>query len=297
MKLAARQHSVFHRNQAVECGLTDRQLWRLIDDGVIERACRSVYRLTGSQRTWRQRLMIAVLAAGPGAVVSGRAAAALWGIPGYNEGPVEVTQPRRPSRRYKVAQEHSSRFLPAHHVCEIDGIPVMSIERTVFDVAGHSGARRAKALVKRVLGRKLTTMHKLVITLTETGARGRAGTRMLRAVIAGLDADPPTESELEDLVVAVLLAAGVELPDRQAEVGGTTAPIGRIDFLHRLARVVIEADSKAWHGEWVATEADHRRDALLTAAGYHVLRTNWRQLVEEPEIFVAAVRGALERAA
>ena len=179
----------------------------------------------------------------------------------------------------------------------IDGIPVTCVERTVFDIAAHSGERRARQLVKRVVGRKLTTMPKHAAVLTELGRRGRAGTRMLRAVLGALAEEPLTESELEDLVLAVLRATGVELPERQVEVGGTRAPIGRIDFLYRLARIVIEADSKRWHGDWVATEEDHRRDAKLTAAGYHVIRTNWGQLVDEPELFVNAVLGALERSA
>ena len=241
--------------------------------------------------------MVAVLAAGPGAAVSGRAALALMGVPGSQEGPVEITQPRRPSRRFKVADEHSTCFLPESHVRIIDGIPVTCIERAVFDVSGRVSERRAKQLVKTVVGRRLTTIAKLATVLAETGAHGRRGTKMLRVVLAALAREPLTESELEDLVLAVLRAAGIELPVRQVEVGGTTAPIGRIDFLYRLARIVIEADSKRWHGDWVATEADHRRDALLTAAGYHVIRTNWGQLVDEPELFVSAVLGALQRAA
>ena len=297
MKLAAGQHSVFHRSQAAECGVSHDDIRRLQRNGIVERAVRNVYRLSGSPRTWRQRQMIAVLAAGPGAAVSGRAALALLGVPGYREGPVEVMQLRRPSRRYKVAAEHSTTFLPESHVRIIDGIPVMCIERAVFDVSGRVSERRARQLVKLVVGRKLTTFAKLAALLAETGAFGRPGTKMLRVVLSALTNEPLTESELEDLVLAVLRAAGIELPERQVEVGGTTAPIGRIDFLYRLARIVIEADSKRWHGEWVATEADHRRDALLTAAGYHVIRTNWGQLVDEPELFVNAVLGALTRAA
>jgi very-short-patch-repair endonuclease len=297
MKLASAQHAVFHRHQAVECGLSRDQIWNLHRQGVIERVVRNVYRLSGSPRTWRQRLMIAVLAAGPGAAVSGRAALALMGVPGYREGPVEVTQPRRPSRRYKVAAEHSTTYLPEHHIRMIDGIPVTCIERAVFDVSGRVSERRARQLVKFVVGRKLTTFANLATVLAETGAFGRRGTKMLRVVLAELTKEPLTESELEDLVLAVLRAAGIELPERQIEVGGTKAPVGRIDFLYRVARIVIEADSKRWHGDWVATEADHRRDALLTAAGYHVIRTNWGQLVDEPELFVNAVLGALARAA
>jgi very-short-patch-repair endonuclease len=297
MKLAGRQHSVFTREQALACGLSPWELRSKLRASVFERAAWGVYVIAGSPKTWRQKLMVAVLAAGPGAAVSGRAAAALLRIPGYREGPVEVTQPRRPSRRYKVAVEHSSRALPAEHIKVVDGIPVTSVDRTVFDLCGRMRQKTAERLVKAVVGRKLSTIGRLAVVLAELTAPGRPGVRMLRAVLAELADKPITESELEDLVLAVLRAAGLPLPERQVEVGGTTAPIGRIDFLYRQARFVIEADSRRWHGEWLATEADHRRDKLLIAAGFQITRTNWHELINEPELLVEAVRAVLARAA
>ena len=239
--------------------------------------------------------MIAVLAAGPGAAVSGRAAAALWGLAGYREGPVEITQLRRPSRRYHYGLEHSSTFLPEHHVKVVDGIAVTSIERTVFDLCGRRSAIGALYLVKSVLHRKRTTVGKLGVVLAET-APGRPTKNMAAALVHAGDDTQLTESELEDLVLAVLRAAGFPLPDRQVEVGGTTAPIGRSDFLYRLARLVIEADSKKHHGDnWFVIVADQRRDKLLIASGFQIIRTNWHELVTEPELLVNAVRAVLER--
>jgi hypothetical protein len=210
---------------------------------------------------------------------------------------VEVTQARAVSRRFKVADEHSSRFLPEHHIRVVDGIPVTSPERTVFDLCGRVRSGRALRLVKTVISMRLTTFAKLAVVLAETFAPARPGSVPFRAALAKIDDKPVTESELEDLVVAVLGAAGLAPPTRQVEIGGTTAPIGRIDFLYRQARLVIEADSKRWHGNWLATEADHRRDKLLIAAGYQVIRTNWHELIEEPELLVNAVRAVLQRAA
>jgi len=300
MKLAGRQHGTFAGRQAKEFGVEKHDLKRLLREGVVERAAWGVYRLVGSDRTWRQRLMIAVLAAGPGAAVSGKAAAALLGLRGYREGPVEVTQTRRPSRRNPVlgTMEHSSCFLPEHQVRVVDGIPVLCAERVVFDLCGRAFPERAKRIVKDALGSGHTTLAKLATTLVETGARGRPGTVQLRAVLAILaEEESITESELEDLVEAVLLAAGLPLPDRQVNVGNTETPIGRVDFLYRAARLVIEADGRAWHDGWSMTEADQRRDKLLVAAGYQVIHTNWRELVTEPEILVNAVRAVLQRAA
>lgn len=295
MKLAQRQHGVFSRSQAVANGVTGRELRTLWHGGIIERVTWGVYRVSGSTPSWRQKLMVAVLAAGPGAAVSGRAAAALLGLPGFREGPVEVTQLRRPSRRYKYGVEHSTTCLPEHHVRVIDGIPVTNIERTVFDLAGRRSATATYHLVKALVHSKRTSIGKLSIVLAEL-ACGRPTRRLAAALTTAGDESALTESELEDLVRAVLRAAGLPLPDPQVEVGGTTAPVGRLDFLYRLARLVIEADSKKHHGDnWFVIVADQRRDKLLIAAGYQVIRTNWHELVTEPELFTNAVRAVLDR--
>ncbi|MGH9263536.1 MAG: DUF559 domain-containing protein, partial [Acidimicrobiales bacterium] len=60
---------------------------------------------------------------------------------------------------------------------------------------------------------------------------------------------------------------------------------------------VIEADSRRHHSSWLDVEADHRRDLLLAAAGWRVIRVNWHQLLDEPELFVSAILTALRTAA
>lgn len=294
-KLARRQHGVFCRTQAIGLGVTPEELRTLFRNGTIERVVWSVYRVSGAPQTWRQKLMIAVLAAGPGAAISGRAAAALLGLPGFREGPVEVTQLRRPSRRYKYGVEHSTTCLPEHHVRVIDGIPVTTVERTLFDLAPRRSALGTYHLIKSLVHSKRSTIGKISIVAAEL-SRGRPTKKLAAALARAGDESALTESELEDLVRAVLVAAGLPLPESQVEVGGTTAPIGRMDFLYRLARLVIEADSRKHHGEnWLVIVADQRRDKLLIAAGYQVIRTNWHELVSEPQLFTNAVRAVLQR--
>src|SRR3954467_6263984 len=77
------------------------------------RAARGVYLISGSVATWEQRLLAAVMATGHGAAASRRSAAALWRLPGFRRGPIEVTQARGPSSRNPGQRLHDSRFLPA----------------------------------------------------------------------------------------------------------------------------------------------------------------------------------------
>lgn len=300
LELAATQHGLLTRGQVTESGLTSRVIDGRLHSGEWVRVGKGVYRVAGAPVTWRQRLLAAVLVAGPGAVASHASAAALWGLPGFREGPIHVVRPTARSRSAHIGVLHETDTLPRSQVRVVDGIPVASPERTLFDLCGHFRGRRARvarSAVANAIRLGLTTLGRLAGLVAELGVRGRAGTAGLRRVIAELDdGEPITESELEDLVVSVLASAGIPSPKRQVTIGGTTAPIGRVDFLIP-PRVVIEADSRSWHGAWETREADLLRDAMLRPLGYEVIRTTWRMLTEHPEVFVAAVRAALAEAA
>jgi len=78
--------------------------------------------------------MAAVLACGPAAVLSHRAAAALWGLrptPGRIEVTVGTT-----ARRVPGLLVHRSRMLHAGDITYRDQIPVTSVARTLLDLAG-----------------------------------------------------------------------------------------------------------------------------------------------------------------
>jgi very-short-patch-repair endonuclease len=298
IELAERQHSLIGREQALAHGMTIRQIEGRLRAGRWRIAARAVYAVAGSVQTWEQRLLAAVLSAGLGAAASRRSAAALWRLPGFSPGPIEVTQGRALSVRTPATRVHDSNLLPPHQVRMVNGIPVVSVERTVLDLCGSEHPKRAERALDNALAMEVTTIQKLGLMLAETGRRGRPGTALTRQLLAVRTADYiPPASALEALVVAVLEANGIEQPVRQDRVGGTSAPIGRVDFVFRAARLVVEADSRRHHGSWLDVEADHRRDLLLAGAGWSIVRVNWHQLVQEPELFVAAVRAHLRRAA
>ncbi len=298
LELAARQHSLIGREQALALGMTPGQINARVRRGRLEVAARGVYRVPGSVPTWEQRLMAAVLATGAGAAASRCSAGALWRLPGFRPGPVEVTQGKGPSSRNPQRGLHDSRFLPPHQVRIVDAIPVTSPERTILDLCGCVHPLRAERALDNCLAMDATTVGKLGVMLAETGRRGRTGTALLRRLLAVRTADyVPPASELEALLVAVLAAAALEAPARQEWIGGTRAPVGRVDFVYGDRRVVIEADSRRYHSAWLDVQADHRRDLLLTAAGWRVIRVNWHQLVDDPALFVDALRATMAPAA
>lgn len=267
-RLAEQQHGLISREQALANGMNSDQIGGRLRRGTWERVARNVYRVPGSVPTWEQRLLAAVWAAGSGAAASRHSAAALWRIPGFRDGPVEVTQSRGPSSRYPRPGLHDSRFLPPHQIRMVRAIPTTCPERTLLDLSGCVHPGRAERALDNALAMELTTVQQLGLMLAETGARGRPGTAVLRRNLSvRADDYVPPASELEALLIAVLQGAGLALPVRQEWVGGTTAPAGRVDFVDREAKVEIEADSRRYHSAWLDVQADHRRDLLLTAAG------------------------------
>ena len=66
-----------------------------------------------------------------------------------------------------------------------------------------------------------------------------------------------------------------------------------VDVLWRAPRLVIEVDGHAFHGHRTAFERDRRRDQILAAAGYIVIRVTWRQLVDEPVAVITRIAQAL----
>src|SRR5438067_12750110 len=97
--IAAQQYALITRRQARATGMSPKAIKHRLATGRWEVAEYDVYRMAGSPRTWRQQLLATVLAAGERAAASGVSAAALWRLPGFPYGPLDVTNPYGKSRR------------------------------------------------------------------------------------------------------------------------------------------------------------------------------------------------------
>ncbi len=106
----------------------------------------------------------------------------------------------------------------------------------------------------------------------------------------------PPASGLEARFFALMVEAGLPLPERQVDLGGESW-VGRVDYLYRHLGLVVEVDSDVHHTSKLDAEADARRDQRLRAAGFEVLRVTGEQLGERPQEVVALVRAALREAA
>jgi hypothetical protein len=220
-------------------------------------------------------------------VLSHQCAGVLWGYFDWQERLMDVTVPTASSRTHADIRIHRSTRLAAVDATRHRGIPVTSPAQTLLDLASvlpYDGARRA---VRQ--GQSLTRVSVRQIAELLARNRGRRGVVALRRIIATGPA--PTRSELEDVVLDLILSGGFAHPDVNVPLrleGHRVVP----DFRWPAQRLVIEADSREWHDNPIAHEDDIRRQALLERHGERVLRVTWHQAVARRSETLARIRAA-----
>lgn len=252
---------------------------------------RGVFRFAGAVDTPHQRALAAVLAAGEESVLSHPSAAALHGLPGFSIEPLTLSVRRNGRRSLGGVRIEESLALPDHHRGMVDGIRCTTVARTLFDLCGDVHALRAERALDTALARKLVTLPALWRVLVDLAEHGRAGTVLFRTLLEERRDDyVPPESELEARLIDLAKRYGLPEPERQVDLGDPDGWIGRVDFLFRAARLVVEVDGAAFHDGLLDRRRDGERDQRLSAAGWTVLRFGWDDVVNRPRAIAHAIR-------
>lgn len=296
--LAALQYSVLSRAQARRLGASTPAVRHRVEGPDWELATWRVLRLVGSPPSVRQRLMIAVLDAGPGAAVSHRSAAALWRLPGFSFTAVEVSRQRgRSGRATEGAVLHRPRRLLPSHITARYGIPVTTVARTLFDLAAEVHPARMERLVETVLSKSPSTLSVLRRVLDDLGGSGRGGVAVMRAILAERpEGYVAPASGLEARFERILAEAGEAPLERQVDVGGHDW-VGRVDYVDRELRILVEIDSDVHHTSLLDRAHDAHRDEQLRAAGWReIVRITEDEVWRRPQEGLARLRDARHRA-
>jgi very-short-patch-repair endonuclease len=284
---AASQHGVVHRRQALALGMTERQLERRLEAGLLVSLHRAVYRHAGHPASPEQLLLAACLTTG--AVASHRSAAALWGLRGCDLGVPEVTLVGRCRPTLAGVAIHRTDRLDPVDISRRHAIPVTAPARTLLDLAGVVGIDELEPALEDAMLRGLAPFSLLRHTVDRLGGRGRRGAASLRAVLDSRDpATAPTESVLEDALVRVLRRGGLPEPVRQLPVGAV-----RVDLAYPGVGLAIEADSRVWHVGRQDVQRNAAKQNVLVARGWRVLRFTWFDVTRRPAHVVGTVRSQL----
>lgn len=180
---------------------------------------------------------------------------------------------------------HRCILLP-EDIGQIDGVPITTLARTIFDLAA--------VLTSRELERVLATeredpdvRHQLRRLLERHSTR--SGTRSLRELLRR-DAPLLTRSEAEEKLLQLVRSAGLPEPETNVAVHGY-----EVDCFFQEARLIVEVDGYAWHRSRRAFHRDRERDAVLSAAGIQVVRLTWRQLAAHRGRTLAELAMAIAR--
>lgn len=277
-EIAVRQHGVVSRRQLVSLGLGEDAIDGRLRLGRLHRLHRGVYAVGHELISRKGHWLAAVLAGGDRAVLSHRSAAALWQVATYS-GAIEITSPRA-NRSRGAIRRHCAR-LPSDEITVLDGIPVTSIHRTLFDYAGVSSLERLEAAIREAEYLRLWDRLSLPALLARhPGARGNANLRLCLERLGRTVGF--TRSDLEELFLPFLDRFNLPRPHLNARlrVGGEWI---EVDCLWRDRRLAVELDSRSAHETRSAFEADRERDRRLQADGWRVVRITWRQLHDTPE--------------
>ncbi len=204
--------------------------------------------------------MAAVLAAGPGAALGYRSAAALWGLLPSCEGSVTVCVPGEGGRRgFAGVELHRSRTLTGAVVTHRRGIPVTTPARTLADLRLVVPARQWRKAVRQA---------------------------ELKGFVTGIETRG-TRSDLERDFLRLCRDRGIPAPEVNVKLGRWT-----VDFVWREHRLAVETDHYGYHRG--RTPSATIGPAISTCAGSASPSTaSEEQLNEEPVVVAADLRQAL----
>ncbi|MEA2378720.1 MAG: hypothetical protein QOD13_2627 [Thermoleophilaceae bacterium] len=288
-ELADRQHGVVARRQLLELGMGRRAIARRLEAMRLRAIHPGVYALGHRPVSRMAWWMAAVLACGPGAVLSHRCAAALSGILEGWPATVDVTVPRGLRPRSGI-RPHQATL--AGDECTVQaGVPVTTVARTLLDLAAVLRLHELNRALERAEALRLSDPTPLAALVERH--RGRPGTANLRRALEQGSLRPMvTKSELERRFLTFVEQTGLPRPHKNVwlEIGGEWI---EIDCVWPEQRVIAELDSRAYHQTAAAFERDRRRDRHAQAAGWRPIRITDQALREEPDSLLADVRAVL----
>jgi very-short-patch-repair endonuclease len=277
--MARRQHGVITRVQLLDAGVTRHEIDVRLRRGDLLREHLGVYRVGHRAPSVKATYLAAVLAGGSGAVLTGDAAAHLWGlVRGPAPAPVVVTPTER---RIEGVRTRRSRRLDPADVTVFNAIPVTTVPRTLVELAAELSVD-ALARACHEAGVRYGVTPKTV----EAVLRRRPsspGARNLRRIMSG--EVRVTLSKLEARFLKHMRAQKFPLPVTNRPAGGH-----RVDCRWPEHRLTVELDGYQFHNSRHSWERDRQREREARARGDEFRRYTFHDVLDDPRLMLAELR-------
>ena len=317
----------FSAAEARDAGITRRRLQGAVSAGKIRHLGRLLYvatepdpqqALLRMQRDLRER--------GISAVVGGRSAAEVWGIPVLGRSglpPSEATfwvppGTTRPGTRH--GQRLSQGRITDEDVVTLPtGLVVTSPLRTAVDVVRlarlprHFGLASLNAGMRAVIAERLGCSPTDAGLITESAQRREVRESTLAALNAVIDEcprwgmsavraclpwlDPRIETALESLSWGRFLDVGVPMPTPQAWLQGASGRWWRVDFWWEDLGIIGEADGMLKYRSPRDLADEKARQLDLEAPGRSLYRWGWDHVIRDADPVMALLFSRLRAAA
>jgi len=231
--------------------------------------------------------MAALLVCGPDSGLCGPPAAVLQGIADLPGLPAHVRSPSRRGRDRPGIVVHRGGIDP-RDLRIVDGIRTVSADLVLIDLAPELSEGELEVVLVAAESKGLLKRGRLEELIAERA--GRPGIGRLAAITA---LEPAiVKSGLELLMLPIARAAGIGRPlaNHPIAVPGRSRPL-TVDCAWPELRMVVEADSQRFHGDWERAAADRERDQLLSLVGWRCHRFVRDRLVIAPEESAERLRG------
>lgn len=289
---ASRQRGRISRDQLRDVGLSDTQIATWVESGRLHRVHRGVFAVGHVAEPPRAHLLAAVLAGGMGAAISHRSAAAHLGLLSWSPRDVDVMVPRTGERDRDGIRFHRPKIYGPQDRCVVDAIACTTVARTLVDLGAVLKLPQLERAVEQAELLRVLDVKAISDVLARI-SRPR-GVRNLRRCLGTerLDASL-ARSNLERRFLRLCVDAGLPRPALQHPIEHVPGTWHKVDFAWPAIRLAFEVDGGAIHTTRTAARRDRRLDREIRATGWRVERFMEDDIVDTPEVVLAALRTLL----
>jgi very-short-patch-repair endonuclease/predicted transcriptional regulator of viral defense system len=275
-RVATAQWGVIGITQLRDCGLGKSTVGDWSKAGRLHPRYPGVYTVGHSWLPVEGELTAALLAAGPGAVLSHATAAWWWGLVEQQPQVIEVSVPGRRKAPPPGLRFHHPRHLKhARH----RRLPVTPVIDTLVDFAATAPLYQVRRALAEAEFLGLVELDQVWGAL----GRGRLGSARLREALTRHQPElAMTRNRFEAAFLELCEAAGLPVPEFNTRFCGYV-----VDAIWREQRVAVELDGLQGHRTPAQLERDHGRDLVLRQNRFETRRYTWSQVTRKSAEVVA----------